>query len=131
MVIIIFEVDKSAIAYIMQLRGIEAFTVSRYAWNRHLKGTYDPSGLADIKNIESRVEKESDEAEHLKDFIERKWRLHEQTILTWLKEITQVDFKAPVVRVCVVPLGACQAPSKDLPQSCLVEFAEDGIIPRA
>jgi hypothetical protein len=110
-----FEVDKLAIAYVMQLRGIKDFGINRSMWYRIFKDIYSQSELAIIRKIQSKLRKESDKAEQLKKSIEKKWRLHERKVLDWLREITHVDFKAPIIRICVVPFGACQTPFKDIP----------------
>lgn len=115
MVRISFDVDKLAIAYIMQLRGIRDFRIDRSVWNSLFRGVYGRSELTTVREIQAGLRREANKAEQLRETIEKKWRLHEQTILDWLREITQVDFKAPAVRVCVVPFGAGQTPFRNIP----------------
>ena len=57
MVTINFEVDDSAIAYIMQLRGIKDFKINRSMWNRLFRDTYSQSELAIIREIKAHVKK--------------------------------------------------------------------------
>lgn len=112
---IVFEVDNLAIAYIMQLRGIKDFRISRVTWNRLLKGVYDERDKLLLKEFHVRLEEECEAARKLKVIVEKEWRRHEKNMLAWLKELTKVDFKEPTVRVCVVPFGAGQTPFKDVP----------------
>jgi len=115
LVTIVFEVDKVAIAYIMHLRGIEDFGISRAMWNRLLKRIYDEKDELLLKEIKARLRDQYRAAEKLKEIVEKEWRLHEKNVLAWLKELTKVDFKEPTVRVSVVPFGAGQVPFKDIP----------------
>lgn len=110
-----FEVNKLAIAYIMQLRGLKDFGIGRNTWKKILIGAYGQSELAIVEEIQSRLKKESYEAKRLKNIIEKNWRLHEKKILAWLKELTQVNFKTSKVKVCTVPFGAGQTPFRDIP----------------
>jgi len=109
------EVDKLAIAYIMQLRGIKDFGISRKKWNKFLKGIRDEEDRPLVEEIQNGLNEEPIAAEKVKRIIEREWRHHEKNVLAWLSELTKVDFKESAVRVCVVPFGAGQTPFKDIP----------------
>jgi len=109
---IVFEVDDLAIAYIMQLRGLEDFGVSRAAWNRLLKGFRNEKDKLLLKEFGAKLRQEHEAAEKLRVVVEKNWRRYEKNVLAWLKELTRVDFKEPTVRVCVVPFGAGQTLQK-------------------
>lgn len=112
---IVFEVDKLAIAYVMQLRGIQDFGVSRSKWNRFFRDIYDEKDKPLVRRIQNGLEDEHVEAEWLKGIVEKEWRQHEKNVLAWLKELTKADFKESTVRVCVVPFAAGQTPFKNIP----------------
>jgi len=112
---IVFEVDKLAIAYVMQLRGIKDLGVSREKWNRLFKGAYETGDELLVKEIQEGLGEEYVAAEKLKETIEKEWRQHENRVLAWLRELTRVDFKEPSIRVCVVPFASGQTPFKDIP----------------
>lgn len=112
---IVFEVDKLAIAYIMQLRGIRNFGVSRKKWNKLLRKIYNEKDKLLVTEIQKELKEEYAAAEKLKEIVEREWRRYEKYVLTWIKELTKVGFKEPTVRVCVVPFGAGQTPCKNVP----------------
>ena len=115
MVKIIFEVNKLAIAYIMQLRKIRDFRVGRKRWNRLLRGTQTEGDEFIIREVEKGLELEYAASENLKEVVEEEWMEHERDVLAWLKELTKVTFTEPVVRLCVVPFNAGQTPFKDVP----------------
>lgn len=115
MVKIAFEVDKLAIAYIMQLRGIRDFGINMNGWNGLFREVYDEKGELFVKKIRRELNEEYVAAERLKETVEKEWRTHEKNVLAWLKELTKVDFKEPTVRVCVVPFGAGQTPFRTVP----------------
>ena len=50
-----FEVNKLAIAYIMQLRGLKDFGIGRNTWKKILIGAYGQSELAIVEEIQSRL----------------------------------------------------------------------------
>lgn len=112
---VIFEVDKLVIAYIIQLRGIKDFNVGRRMWNRLLKGAYINEDKQFINDIQNGLREEYRTARKIETTIEKNWILYEKRILAWLKELTQVDFKTPKVKVCTVPFGAGQTPFRDIP----------------
>lgn len=111
---IVFEVDKLAIAYIMQLRGIRNFGVSRKKWNKLLRKIYNEKDKLLVTEIQKELKEEYAAAEKLKEIVEKEWRRYEKYVLTRLKELTKVGFKEPTVRVCVVPFGAGQTPFKNI-----------------
>ena len=115
MVKIVFEADKLAIAYIMQLRGIRNFGISRQEWNKLLRGAYNEKAKLLVEEIQKGLNKEYAVAEKLKKIVEKDWTRHEKNVLAWLKELTKVDFKEPTVKVCVVPFAAGQTPFKNIP----------------
>lgn len=113
-VTILFEVNKLAIAYALQRRKIRDFGIKQSHWNKLFKGITDTSDESFLNEIKGNLENECREAKKLKKKIEKRWRLHEQRILSWIRDITRVDFKEPVVRVCVVPVAAGVTPFKDI-----------------
>ena len=115
MVKIVFEADKLAIAYIMQLRGIRNFGISRQEWNKLFRGAYNEKAKLLVEEIKKGLNKEYAVAEKLKKIVEKDWTRHEKNVLAWLKELTKVDFKEPTVKVCVVPFAAGQTPFKNIP----------------
>ncbi len=110
MVKIEFQVDRLAIAHIMQERGIKDFGISREKWNRLLMRASSQEVDQSVQKIQNELSAESSEAEQLKVAIKKKWRLHEKRVLTWLRQLTRVNFKTSEVRVCVVPFAAGQVP---------------------
>jgi len=112
---IVFQVDKVAIAYIMQTRGVKNFGVSRQEWNKLLAKAYENKYEALVNEIHNGLKDEYVAAQQLKRIIEAEWVQHEENVLTWLKEITKLDFKEPTVNVCVVPFPAGQTPFRDIP----------------
>jgi len=112
---IVFEADKLAIAYIMQLRGIRNFGISRQEWNKLFRGAYNEKAKLLVEEIKKGLNKEYAVAEKLKKIVEKDWTRHEKNVLAWLKELTKVDFKEPTVKVCVVPFAAGQTPFKNIP----------------
>jgi hypothetical protein len=114
MVTILFEVNKLAIAYALQRRKIREFGINQFRWNKLFKGITDASDETFLNGIKRYLENECREAKKLKEKVERKWRLHEQQVLSWIRNITKVDFKEPSVRVYVVPVVAGLTPFKDL-----------------
>jgi hypothetical protein len=111
---IVFEVDKLAIAYIMQLRGIRDFGISMERWNRFFKGVYNEKDKLFVDGINEGLDEEYVTVCRLKEIVEKEWRRREKNVLTWLKELTKVDFKEPTVKVCVVPFAAGQTPFRDI-----------------
>lgn len=79
-----------------------------------LKGIYGEDRLL-IEEIEEGLEEECAEAERLKEIVEKRWRQREKDVLAWLRELTKVDFKEPVVGVCVVPFASGEIPFRDVP----------------
>jgi hypothetical protein len=112
---VIFEVNKSVIAYVMQLRGIGDFQVSEEEWNRLLKGVYDGKNKLSVSKAIEVLDDEYVTAERLREIVEQRWRTCESEVLAWLKELTKVNFKEPTVKVCVVPLAAGLTPFKNIP----------------
>jgi len=110
-----FQADKLVIAYVMQLRGIKDYGISRQKWNRLLKKTHNGNDRQWLQEIQKGLDEESSAAEKLKETIEQKWSQNEKSVLTWLRQLTKVDFRIPKVRVCIVPFAAGQVPFKDLP----------------
>lgn len=78
------------------------------------KGIYDEDRLL-IDEIEKGLEEKCAEAERLREIIEKRWRQREKDVVSWLRELTKVNFKEPVVRVCVVPFASGQTPFRDVP----------------
>lgn len=114
MVTVIFEVNELAIAYALQRRKIRDFGINRSRWNKLFKGILDADDESFLNELKGNLEKECLEAEKLKGKVEEKWRRHEQQILSWIRDITKVDFKEPDVRVCVVPVVAGLNPFRDI-----------------
>jgi hypothetical protein len=112
---IVFEVDRLAMAYIMQERGIRDFGISREKWNKLLKGKPDRKDKLLIGEIQKGLDNEEEAAKKLKVNVENEWRRYEKYVLFWLKEMTKVDFKRPIVRVCIVPFAAGQVPFRNIP----------------
>jgi len=110
-----FQVDRLVIAYIMQQRCIKDYGISTKKWNRLLKRANSQEADEFVQEIQKELTAESSEAEQLKVAIEKKWSLNEKSVLTWLRQLTRVDFITPEVRVCIVPFAAGQVPFKDLP----------------
>jgi hypothetical protein len=115
MVKIVLEVDRLAIAYIMQLRQIKDFGISEEKWNNLFRGIYGEKDQLLVKEIQTGLEKEYMSAEKLKGTVAKQWRQHEKKVLNWLKELTKVDFKTPTVKVCIVPFTAGRTPFRDIP----------------
>jgi hypothetical protein len=99
----------------MQQRGIKDYGISTKKWKRLLKRVNYQEADQSVQKIQNELTAESSEAEQVEATIEKKWRLHEKNVLTWLRQLTRVDFKSSEVRVCVVPFAAGQVPFKDLP----------------
>jgi len=114
MVTILFEVNKLAIAYALQRAKIRDFGISHFRWNKLFKGIIDVADESFLKDITRDLGDECREAKQLLEKVKRKWRAHEQQILSWIKDVTKVDFKEPSVRVCVVPVTAGLTPFKDI-----------------
>jgi hypothetical protein len=112
---IVFAVDKIAIAYVMQLRGIRDFAITMEKWEQLFRGTSDKKRVPLPKQIESGLDEEYQNSSKLKEQIEQEWKRREADVLAWLKELTNVDFKEPQVKVCVVPFGAGMTPSRRVP----------------
>jgi len=112
---IVFQVDKVAIAYIMQTKGVKDFGISRPEWNRLLAKTYETKYETLVNEIQDGLKDEYIAAQQLKRIIETEWMRHEENVLTWLKEMTKLDFKEPTVNVCVVPFPAGQTPFGNIP----------------
>lgn len=115
MVNIIFEIDKLAIAYIIQLRKIRDYGVKRTKWRNLFKGTLNEEDEYLIRNIETSLESEYAASRKIMETVEEKWLEHGRNIINWLRELTKVEFRQPSVRVCVVPYNAGQTPFKDIP----------------
>jgi len=112
---IVFQVDKVAIAYIMQTKGVKNFGISRQEWNKLLAKTYETKYGALVNEIQNGLKDEYIAAQQLKRIIETEWRHNEENVLTWLKEMTKLDFREPTINVCIVPFPAGQTPFKNIP----------------
>lgn len=108
---VIFEANKLAIIYIMQVRGIRDFGISRAGWNKLFRGAH----MGRDKLLIKEIREEYLASEKLKEIIENEWRQNEKNVLAWLMELTKVDFKKAIVKVCVVPFAAGQIPFKNIP----------------
>jgi hypothetical protein len=115
MVKITFEADKLAIAYIMQLRGIRDFGISTEKWNVLFGEAYGDEDKLLIQEVQMKLNEEYAMAENLRQTVEKEWRLREENVLAWLRELAKIDFREPIVRVCVVPFGAGITPFMDIP----------------
>ena len=90
MVDIVFDVNKLAIAYVMQLRGIRNFGISKERWKRLFGENTDEENKSFIKEIQTTLDKEYLEAEKLHKIVEKEWKQQEKNVLVWLKELTKV-----------------------------------------
>lgn len=100
----------------MQMKRVRDFGIRREEWNRLLMKTpYEDKYTSIISEIQDGLRDEYIAARQLKRIIEMEWRQHEINVLTWLKELTKLDFKEPSVRVCVVPFPAGQTPFRNIP----------------
>lgn len=115
MVKIVFQVDKVAIAYTMQIKGVRDFGISTEEWNKLLAKTDGNKYKASVNEIQNGLKDEYIAAQPLKRIIETEWMLHEENVLAWLKEMTRLDFKKPTISVCVVPFQAGMTPFRNLP----------------
>ena len=115
MVEIVFQVDKVAIAYIMQIKGVRNFGINSEEWNKLLAKTYGNKCKALVNEIQTGLEDEYIAAQPFKRIVQTEWMRHEENVLTWLKEMTKLDFKEPTINVCVVPFQAGMTPFRNLP----------------
>jgi hypothetical protein len=115
LITVVFEVDRLALAYAMQLRRIRDFGIDRSRWNRMFKGIVYKEDEQVINDIKRATTEEGVEAQKLRETVEKKWEQRENDVLAWLKELTKVDFTEPLARVCVVPFVFSQTPFKDIP----------------
>ncbi len=99
----------------MQTKAVKDFGINREEWNTLLRNMYENQPNPLVDRIQDDLEEEYAAAQQLKPTVESEWKQHEKNVLTWLKELTNWDFKEPTVKVCVVPFPAGQTPFRNIP----------------
>ncbi len=81
MVTIVFEVDELAIAYALQRRKCKDFGIDQSHWNRLFNGIIDALDEPFLNRIRKNLKNERQQAEELKENVEREWSQHERHVL--------------------------------------------------
>ncbi|UCH57278.1 MAG: hypothetical protein JSV18_08100 [Candidatus Bathyarchaeota archaeon] len=99
----------------MQLREIRDYGVDRGRWRNLFKEKKGEEDEFLFRELEASLKAECCAASKIKKVVEEKWLEHGEKIIKWLRDLTKIEFKQPLVVVCVVPFNAGQTPFRDIP----------------